>query len=135
MVNLVSPLCSHISPSGEPISSCTTIVDLAGLTLSTAFSFRGHLQESSKLATANYPETLHRIAVVNAPSFFSTIWRWIKGWFDEGTRTKIFILDKDMTPLKDIMHESDLPKQYGGTLEWEFEDEPAFDDGVKSTLR
>ncbi|KAF9026093.1 CRAL/TRIO domain-containing protein [Hymenopellis radicata] len=88
MVNLVMPLCTHVHPAGETISSSTTIIDLSSLTLGSLISLRSHLQEASKLATANYPETLHRIAVVNAPSFFPVIWGWIKGWFDEVTRIR-----------------------------------------------
>jgi hypothetical protein len=42
------------------------------------WTLRSHLSESAKLATANYPETLSTIAIVNAPSFFPTIWGWIK---------------------------------------------------------
>jgi hypothetical protein len=42
------------------------------------WNWRKHLQEASTLATANYPETLSTIAVVNSPSFFPTAWGWIK---------------------------------------------------------
>jgi hypothetical protein len=55
-----------------------SIIDLGGVTLGTMWSLRHHLQQASELATAHYPETLHTIAVVNAPAFFPTIWSWIK---------------------------------------------------------
>jgi hypothetical protein len=42
------------------------------------WSLRRHLQQASELATAHYPETIHQIAIVNAPAFFPTIWSWIK---------------------------------------------------------
>jgi hypothetical protein len=42
------------------------------------WSLRRHLQQASELATAHYPETIHTIAIVNAPAFFPTIWNWIK---------------------------------------------------------
>ncbi len=42
------------------------------------WSLRRHLQQASELATAHYPETLHTIAIVNAPAFFPTVWSWIK---------------------------------------------------------
>jgi hypothetical protein len=114
--------------------------------------FRNHLQEASRLATANYPETLGTIAVVNAPSFFPTIWGWIKvrmqrsislgnlltnfkGWFDEGTRNKIIILGKDpgakLLGLIDVEH---LPKRYGGALEWNYEDELSLDSDAEKLL-
>jgi len=55
-----------------------TIVDFDNVSFKSLWGLRGHLQEASALATANYPETLHTTAVVNAPSFFPTVWGWIK---------------------------------------------------------
>ena len=40
------------------------------------------MSDASNLATAHYPETLDRIFVVGAPSFFPTVWEWAKRWFD-----------------------------------------------------
>lgn len=73
-------LCSHLphSTSPTPICSVVTIVDFEKVSFTSLWSLRGHLQEASALATANYPETLHTIAIVNAPSFFPTVWGWIK---------------------------------------------------------
>ncbi|KAH8818806.1 CRAL/TRIO domain-containing protein [Flagelloscypha sp. PMI_526] len=157
MVRFILPLCTTLphplsepSESPMPISSVTTIIDLAGIQLSAMWRLRSHLQEASKLATANYPETLHTIAIVNAPGFFGTIWNWIKGWFDEGTRNKIHILgmpssnfkDKENPPgdtnttetLLSLMPASSLPRMYGGELEFTFLDDPVHDDDVNNAL-
>ncbi|KAG5653654.1 hypothetical protein H0H81_011614 [Sphagnurus paluster] len=138
MARFTFPLCSHLphpSPN-TPISSTTTIIDLQNVSLSSIWYLRSHLQEASRLATANYPETLNTIAVVNSPSFFPTIWGWIKGWFDEGTRSKIHVLGKDPGPtLRDLVHADDLPKSYGGELPWTFEDEPQLDHDAKAVLK
>ena len=73
-------LCSHLphSTSPTPICSVFTIIDFDNVSFKSLWSLRGHLQEASMLATANYPETLHAIAIVNSPSFFPTVWGWIK---------------------------------------------------------
>lgn len=80
MTRLVLPLCSYLphSTSPTPISSVTTIIDLENVSLGMLWNWRKHLQEASTLATANYPETLNTIAVVNSPSFFPTVWGWVK---------------------------------------------------------
>lgn len=80
MTGLVLPLCSHLPhPSAPtPVSSATSIIDLQGVTIGNMWSLRNHLQQASTMATANYPETLNTIAIVNSPSFFPTIWGWIK---------------------------------------------------------
>lgn len=80
MGRFTHPLCSHLphSTSPTPICSVFSIIDFDKVSFKSLWSLRGHLQEASGLATANYPETLHTIAVVNAPSFFPTVWGWIK---------------------------------------------------------
>ncbi|KIL67953.1 hypothetical protein M378DRAFT_73147 [Amanita muscaria Koide BX008] len=138
MVRFSFGLCSHLPhPSyPTPISSTTTIIDLQDASISALWRLRGHLQESSQLATSNYPETLHSIVVVNSPSFFPTIWGWIKGWFDERTRNKIFVLGKDPGPkLREMIDPNDLPKVYGGELEWRFGDEPKLDEDAERVIK
>ena len=56
-------------------------------------------------------------------------------WFDEGTRNKIFVLGKDPGPtLRNLIDPQDLPKPYGGELEWKYEDEPSLDAPVKEAI-
>lgn len=80
MCRFIFPLCSHLphSTTPTPISSTLTIIDLESVAFGSMWRLRSHLQEASKLSTANYPETLHTIVIVNSPSFFPTIWNWIK---------------------------------------------------------
>ena len=80
MTRFTFPLCTHLPhvTSPTPISSTTSIIDLGDVSLSSLWQLRHHLQEASSLSTANYPETLHHVAIVNSPSFFPTIWRWIR---------------------------------------------------------
>lgn len=61
------------------------------------------------------------------------MWGWIKRWFDPVTVSKIFILsDHDVLPvLTTFMDLEDIPKNYGGKLQWSFFDEPAYDDEIK----
>jgi hypothetical protein len=62
------------------------------------WSLRRHLQQASELATAHYPETLHTIAVVNAPSFFPTVWSWIK------VRCLFFFLSSSVAKKRILLH-------------------------------
>ena len=56
-------------------------------------------------------------------------------WFDEGTRRKVHVLGKDSGPaLRTFIEPQDLPKVYGGELEWKFEDEPALDDTIRQVI-
>ncbi|KAJ7595635.1 CRAL/TRIO domain-containing protein [Mycena floridula] len=138
MIRFTLPLCASLPHGSEsPVLATTSIIDLKGVSLSSMWTFRSHLQDAAKLATANYPETLSTIAIVNSPSFFPTVWGWIKGWFDEGTRNKIHVLggmEDTVAGLSKVIDPKDLPKQYGGELEWTFTDPPKLDDQLKAVL-
>jgi hypothetical protein len=58
MLNFVLPLCSSLDrPNPEtPIVSTTNIVDISGVGLKQFWNLKGHMQDASVLATANYPE-------------------------------------------------------------------------------
>ena len=67
------------------------------------------------------------------------MWGWIKGWFDEYTREKIVILGKTTNAgvsetIRTSIDAKDLPKMYGGELEWVFEDGPKLDEAAKGVL-
>lgn len=74
--------------------------------------------------------------IVGAPSFFPTVWSWIKRWFDPVTTSKIFILSAaEVKPtLHSFMDTSSIPKQYGGDLDWKWGDMPNLDDEAKSVI-
>ncbi|KAJ6479964.1 putative phosphatidylinositol transporter [Mycena vitilis] len=132
MSELVIPLCNAIPdrPNPEsPIAATSHIVDISNVGLMQFWNLKGHMQAASILASAHYPETLDRLFILGAPSFFPTVWGWIKRWFDPVTTSKIFILSAaDMQPtLTRFMRPEDLPKKYGGELEWEYGMPPSVD--------
>ena len=94
------------------------------------------MQEASTLATAHYPETLDRIFILGAPSFFPTVWSWIKRWFDPITVSKIFILTPatQYQVLSEYIDPEDIPVKYGGKLEWQWGQLPNLDRDISSSL-
>ncbi|KAI1131561.1 CRAL-TRIO domain-containing protein [Nemania abortiva] len=136
LTRFVQPLsseCVDRENPETPITLSTNIVDISHVSLRMFWNLKAHMQAASQLATAHYPETLDRIFIIGAPYFFSTVWGWIKRWFDPVTVSKIFILsDHDVLPvLTTFMDLEDIPKNYGGKLQWSFFDEPAYDDEIK----
>jgi len=124
----------------ESVSSITIITDIGNVGLWTFWNLKGHMQESAKIASDRYPETLHRQYIVNAPSFFPTVWGWIKKWFDPVTTSKITILSGSLTPkelrekLEVCIAPENLPKKYGGDLEWDYGDVPDVGKEVRETV-
>ncbi|KKZ59015.1 hypothetical protein EMCG_00880 [[Emmonsia] crescens] len=135
MIRFVLPLCSDLErPHPEsPIVNTTNIVDISGVGLKQFWNLKGHMQDASLLATSHYPETLDRIFIIGAPAFFPTVWGWIKRWFDPVTTSKIFILSaSEVQPtLSTFMEPCNIPKQYGGALDWDWGDMPSLDEPAK----
>jgi hypothetical protein len=66
LLRFTIPLCSSLEgrPNLEvPITNSNNIVDVSGVSLKQFWNLKNHMQESSVLATAHYPETLDRIFV------------------------------------------------------------------------
>lgn len=157
LVRFTMPLCSSLTDRDHPrtpITQSNNIVDISGVGLKQFWNLRGHMQDASTLATAHYPETLDRIFVgylililwpaftnlhkiIGAPSFFPTVWGWIKKWFDPITTSKIFILSNHdlKQTLESFIDPKNIPKKYGGELEFVFGDQPVLDPHLASVTK
>lgn len=140
LCRFVLPLCSAVpnrQATETPVSQSANIVDLSKVGLKQFWALRAHLQDSSALATAHYPETLDRIFVIGAPSFFNTVWDWAKGWFDPITVSKVYVLNEKtmLSELSKVVDVENIPKKYGGKLDWNFGDMPFLGPNVTEALR
>ncbi|KAM0792775.1 hypothetical protein ACM66B_002546 [Microbotryomycetes sp. NB124-2] len=108
------PVCSELS--GHLIETSCTIMDLKGVGLSQFWHVKNYVQEASAISQNNYPETMGRFYIINAPWAFSTAWSVVKGWLDEATQRKITILSSSYQSelLKQVPAEN-LPAFLGGT--------------------
>lgn len=139
LTRFAQPLCTEMTDrahSNTPITLSTNIVDVSQVSLRMFWNLKAHMQAASTLATAHYPETLDRIFIIGAPYFFSTVWGWIKRWFDPITVSKIFILSpSEVKPtLEEFIEPRNIPKQYGGELDFNFFDRPNVDPNIKDAV-
>jgi CRAL/TRIO domain len=79
-------------------------------------------------------EILHQ--VIGAPSYFPTVWGWIKRWFDPVTVKKIFILGHHevKAKLSEFIDPDDIPKKYGGNLDWDVGMSPHLDQAATEAV-
>jgi hypothetical protein len=79
-----------------------------------------HLKKSVGAANAHYPERSYVIFVVNAPVWFSFIWKIVKPLVHENTQKKVKILSKRETlqGLQEHLDISQIPEYYGGELDF-----------------
>lgn len=110
----------HPAGAGSIIDKTVNIIDLSNVGLRKFWGLRTILQTASSMATAHYPETVERIFVVGAPYFFPTIWSLVTRWFDPATTRKIFVLPASQAKvtLMQYIEPENLPKRFGGGLEW-----------------
>ncbi|KAI0220333.1 SEC14-like protein 1 [Lamellibrachia satsuma] len=77
---------------GYPITNCTCIVDLEGLSMRhlwrPGIKALLHIIE---VVEANYPETMGFLLIVRAPRIFPVLWTLISPFIDENTRKKFLI--------------------------------------------
>lgn len=97
---------------------CFCILDLEGLTTSQLSSRAlAIVKEQSAIDSICFPETMHKMLIVNAPTFFTATWRLIKGWLDQRTANKIEVISSRATMEKRLMDFIDvdlIPEDYGG---------------------
>uniref|UniRef100_A0A0D9V4M8 CRAL-TRIO domain-containing protein n=1 Tax=Leersia perrieri TaxID=77586 RepID=A0A0D9V4M8_9ORYZ len=108
------PSCSIAAK--RHIDSCTTILDVQGVGLKNfSKDARELIMQLQKINNDNYPETLHRLYIINAGQGFKMLWGTIKSFLDPQTASKIHVLgSKYQNKLLEVIDESELPDFLGG---------------------
>ncbi|XP_019264901.1 PREDICTED: phosphatidylinositol/phosphatidylcholine transfer protein SFH13-like isoform X3 [Nicotiana attenuata] len=116
------PACSIAAK--KRICTTTTILDVQGLGIKnftrTAASL---LAAMAKIDNSYYPETLHRMFIVNAgPGFKKMLWPAAQKFLDAKTIAKIQVLEpKSLDKLLEVIDQSQLPDFLGGSCTCSFE--------------
>nr|TKS18251.1 SEC14 cytosolic factor family protein [Populus alba] len=100
------------------ICSTTTILDVQGLGIKNFTRTAATLLASiTKIDNSYYPETLHRMFVVNAgPGFKKMLWPAAQKFLDAKTIAKIQVLEpKSLPKLLEVIDSSQLPDFLGGS--------------------
>jgi len=113
---LTEYIWSVVEPDFE-YGALVSILDVEGVGL---FDLKGDalefLKGAAKVVQQHYVERSSRLFIVNAPSWFSMMWKIIAPMLNENTRKKISILSsKDQTKaLLELIDPQSLPARYGG---------------------
>ncbi|EXC28302.1 Sec14 cytosolic factor [Morus notabilis] len=113
-LNLRYPACSIAAK--KHVASTTSILDVQGVGLAN-FSrpARSIFMEIQKIDSNYYPETLHRLFIVNAGSGFRMLWKAIKAFMDARTLAKIHVSGYNyINDLLEVIDISNLPTFLGG---------------------
>lgn len=105
----------------DPDGQIITVVDISGLSMS-GMSTRSieFISRSLTLIQAHYPARAQVILLVNAPFFFSYIWKIVKGAADEYTSNtlKVFSTAQTFSALCEYIEPDQIPVEYGGNLRY-----------------
>ena len=136
VTNFTQRLCNRVQNNGIIINKSVSIVDFSNVGLRKFWNLRSLLQTASSMATAHYPETVERIFVVGAQYFFPTVWNIITRWFDPATTKKVFVLSASEATKKltEFIAPENLPKRFGGMLDWTFPMRPVPDAETKKLI-
>ncbi|GMM37844.1 phosphatidylinositol/phosphatidylcholine transfer protein [Saccharomycopsis crataegensis] len=115
------PACSR--KAGHLVETSCTILDLKGISITSASQVLSYVREASYIGQNYYPERMGKFFLINAPFGFSTAFRLFKPFLDPVTVNKIFILGYSYKSdlLKQIPEEN-LPVKFGGKSEVSEED-------------
>ncbi|KIK93851.1 hypothetical protein PAXRUDRAFT_828563 [Paxillus rubicundulus Ve08.2h10] len=108
------PACSKAV--GHPVETSCTIMDLAGVSITSFYRVKDYVLQAAGIGQDRYPECMGKFYIINAPWAFSTVWSIIKPWLDEVTVAKIDILGSGSVKerlLSQIPAEN-LPVEFGG---------------------
>ena len=114
-------------PGGGGGGCCETavLIDLEGLSAAHASSHvLAVIRSQTELDALCYPQTLRRMAIVNAPPFFWATWAMVRRWIDPRSASRVTVLGGrgtgtagGGTELLDLVGGDPalLPREYGGT--------------------
>ncbi|KAJ5211189.1 hypothetical protein N7491_011009 [Penicillium cf. griseofulvum] len=140
LIRFILPLCSMMTDRPNPsvpVSNSIYVVDASNLGLKQAWGLRFFAQEISWLLSTCYPETIQRVFVCNAPSYYSTVWKYLKGWVDPYTAEKIVVLlDAEVLPtLREYIDDANIPTKFGGKFQFTHGMPPDLDGNIQQLLK
>ncbi|KAF8837107.1 hypothetical protein BDN67DRAFT_983474 [Paxillus ammoniavirescens] len=108
------PACSKAV--GHPVETSCTIMDLAGVSITSFYRVKDYVFQAAGIGQDRYPECMGKFYIINAPWAFSTVWSIIKPWLDEVTVAKIDILGSGSVKEKLLSQipAENLPVEFGG---------------------
>lgn len=95
-----------------------TIYDLKGVSRAQIGTDTFEMIKVGNQVMQSFPETLHCLLIINAPSWFGLIWSVIKKLIDPRTASKIEVFTNSkvgIARMNELIDETQIPSDYGGS--------------------
>mmetsp|Transcript_14665 Transcript_14665/g.46764 ORF Transcript_14665/g.46764 Transcript_14665/m.46764 type:complete len:243 (-) Transcript_14665:143-871(-) len=119
MEELQDKYAENSASFGKAINKTLSILDLQGVTMAKLSSETlEFVKKIAKVDSANYPETMGKMLIINAPGIFKFAWGLVQAFLDPRTVSKIEILSGPEVwkpRLAQLVDADQLPAELGGT--------------------
>jgi hypothetical protein len=103
------------SDEDEPVTQLMSILDVNGVGFySISTDVMTFIKISADVMDSHFPNAVVRLAVVNSPSWFYTVWSGIARILPQSVKDKVMFIN-DMKDLDQFIDPSMRPREYGGT--------------------
>jgi hypothetical protein len=103
---------------GHSVEKFVVVFDMAGVKKMPDMTGIKFLKAVLAVDQDYYPERLENIIVINAPSFFASLYKLISGFIDPVTAKKIRVFDENFgEALRELVDDSQIPPEFGGSAE------------------
>ena len=99
----------------KPVTHLMSVLDVKGVGYySISADVITFIKVSSEVMDAHFPAVVVRLAIINSPSWFYTVWSGIAGVMPDSVKEKIMFIN-DMKDLDQYIEPCMRPAEYGGT--------------------
>jgi hypothetical protein len=106
-MELVDQIKRNISAEvGYRVYKTTLVIDLEGMTWGKHLSavFKDNLKMATSLLIENYPETIWRVYIINAPAIFRFAWTFIRPMLTGDMIAKVTVIGASAEKIKQVLH-------------------------------
>jgi len=121
--------------SADQYAPVVYVQDLEDLTMSHLTRQNYSMMNSfTDIDSLNYPETVRKVFIINAPAAFTVGWKISQKFLDPATIDKVAILGTEFkAELLKVIPPASLPEEYGGTLHYKIKGGGSFKE-IKAIL-
>ena len=101
--------------ANTPITDSIVVFDMTNVNMTLNLQSISYIKRILAVDQMYYPETLHKLFIINCPWYFTALYGLFKPFIDQRTKDKFVLLRGDfLSTLLDHMDISQIPEDFGG---------------------